>query len=75
MGADVFVVSVFDDGYAGVLGVGIAFTVDTPMAFFSLRSGKGECCGDFGFGPGETWNRKDRGTIIILGVWRMVIVL
>lgn len=69
MGADVFVFSVLDDGYAGVLGVGIAFTVDTPMAFLSLRSGECEGCGDFGFGPGETWNRKDRGTIIILGVW------
>lgn len=41
------------------------------MALFALRSGECGGEGDFGFGPGPTWNRKDRGTIIILGVCRL----
>lgn len=41
------------------------------MALFALRSGEGEGEGevDFGLGPGDTWKRKDRGTIIILSAW------
>lgn len=63
VGAGVLWFRLCDKMFEGVFVVRISFTVDRPMAFLSFRSG--ECEGVLGFGPGEAWSKKDRGTIII----------